>query len=183
MVNCIIGWQCQKINRAKWDAYGLNDHYNVMEPGSGAALDAAITGPYKNREPVLSYYWEPTGLIASLDMTRLQEPAWTQECQDVLDAAVEAEPYESTVGCGYPGDDVHIGVHKSLLDRAPDVVLFLGNMYVGAPKLAELESWKKENDMEWRAAAALYLKENESTWTQWVPGWVADNLKLILLTE
>ena len=31
--NCIIGWQCEKINRAKWHAYGLFDTYNMVEPG------------------------------------------------------------------------------------------------------------------------------------------------------
>ena len=41
-MNCIIGWQCQKINRAKWFAYDLYDTYNVVEPGGGAALKAAI---------------------------------------------------------------------------------------------------------------------------------------------
>ena len=30
VVNCIIGWNCQKIIRAKWHAYGLNDTFNLL---------------------------------------------------------------------------------------------------------------------------------------------------------
>ena len=183
MVNCIIGWQCQKINRAKWVAYGLDADYNVMEPGSGAALDAAITGPYKNQEPVLSYYWEPTSLISTLDMTRLEEPDWTQDCQDALEAAIASEPYESAVGCAYPGDDVHIGVHSGLVDRAPEVTEFLANLFVGAKGLAELEAWKNDNDKEWRDAAVKYLKENESTWKSWITSDAAKKVNKALDEE
>ena len=42
VVNCIIGWSCQKIIRAKWHAYGLVDDLNLLEPGAAAAIDANI---------------------------------------------------------------------------------------------------------------------------------------------
>ena len=183
VVNCIIGWSCQKIIRAKWHAYGLYDHYNVMEPGAAAAIDAAIAGAYQAKEPVLSYYWEPTKLISDLDMTMLEEPEWTQECQDALDKAVEAEPYESTMGCAFPANDVHTGVNAGLVERAPEVVEFLGNMFVGALSLGDLAAWKKENNKEWRDAAVYYLKNNEATWAQWVPSEVAEKVKEALAKE
>ena len=166
--NCIIGWQCQKINQAKWFAYGLYDTFNVTEPGSAAALDANIVGAYEAGEPVLSYYWEPTSIINLRDMTRLEEPLWTAECQAALDLAVEASPYESTTGCGYPGGDVHTGVYSGLVDRAPEVTEFLANFFVGAGDLAVLEEWKLNNDKEWMDAAVKYLNENKDIWTTWI---------------
>ena len=51
MINCILGWKCQRLNRAKWHAYGLFDSYNVAEPGSAGALDAAIKGAYTAGDP------------------------------------------------------------------------------------------------------------------------------------
>ena len=118
--NCIIGWQCQKINRAKWHAYGLFDTYNMAEPGSAGALDASIQGAYDASEPVLTYYWEPTTLVTELNLVRLDEPEWTQECQDAINTGVESTPYESTIGCAYQIWDVHAAVHSSLVERAPD---------------------------------------------------------------
>ena len=174
--NCIIGWECQKINRAKWYAYGLFDTYNMAEPGSAGALDASIVGAYEAGEPVLSYYWEPTTIVNLRDMTRLEEPAWTPECQAALDAAVESSPYQSTIGCGYPFGDVHVGVHSSLVERAPDVTEFLANFFLGANALGTLEVWKIENDVEWRDAAVYYLKNNRDIWTAWITDANADEI-------
>jgi len=183
VVNCIIGWNCQKIIRAKWHAYGLNDSINLMEPGSAGAIDANIVGAYTAGEPVASYYWEPTQLIADLDMTLLEEPAWTQECADAISAAVESEPYESEIGCAFPAFDVHTGVNGSLVERAPEVVDFLGNMFIGALPLGAIATWKKDNKAEWRDAAVYWLKDNEATWTTWVTEDAAKKVKATLAEE
>ncbi|MFQ5859942.1 MAG: glycine betaine ABC transporter substrate-binding protein [Dehalococcoidia bacterium] len=182
-VNCIIGWQCQKIFRAKSFAYGLDEHYNVIEPGSGGAIEANIYGAYQAGEPVLSYYWEPTKLMNDLDMTLLEEPEWNEACHAAIQAAIEAEPYESEVACAEQEYDVHTGVNSSLVERAPEVVDFLGNMFIGALALGDLATWKTENDKEWDEAAIYWLKNNEDTWTQWVPSDVADKVKRALEKE
>jgi glycine betaine/proline transport system substrate-binding protein len=182
-INCIIGWQCQKIFRAKAHAYGLDEHYNVIEPGAAGAIDAGIKGPYQAGEPVLSYYWEPTKLMADLDMTPLEEPEWTEECHAAVQVAIEAEPYESEIGCAEEQYDVHTGVNSGLVERAPEVTEFLGNMFIGALALGDLAAWKTENDVEWDVAAVYWLETNESTWTTWVPSDVAGKVKDALAKE
>ena len=168
LYNCIIGWQCQKLNRAKWFAYGMYDTYNVAEPGSAGALDAQIVGAVTAGEPVLTYYWEPTTIVVEQNLVRLEEPEWTQECQDALTLGVESSPYESTIGCAYPISDVHSGVHSSLVERAPEVTEFLANVFVGALNLGALEVWMTDNDAEFRAVAIHYLKENKDVWSTWI---------------
>jgi ABC-type proline/glycine betaine transport system substrate-binding protein len=168
--NCIIGWQCQKINRAKWFAYGLYDTFDVAEPGTAGALDAAIAGAVLAGEPVLSYYWEPTTIVVEQGLVRLEEPEWTQECQDALDIGVESTPYESTAGCAYPINDVHTAVYGGLVERAPEVTDFLANVFIGALNLGALETWKNENDAEFRDVAIHYLRENKDVWTTWITG-------------
>ena len=182
-VNCIIGWECQKRYRAKALAYGLNEHYNVIEPGSSAALAAAIKGAYDAGEPVLSYYWEPTKLLAELDMVQLEEPPWTQACADAISAGTAAEPYESPIGCHDALDDVHTGVTASLVDRAPEVTEFLGNLFVGSLALEDLAAWKKDNDKEWRDAAVKWLRANEATWSTWITEDARKRMKLFLLEK
>ena len=168
MHSCIIGWQCQKINRAKWYAYGLYDTYNVVEPGGADALKAGIVGPYEAGLPFLSYYWEPTDVVSLRDLTMLEEPTWDAKCQAALDVALAGTPYESTIGCGYPAGDTHTGVHRSLVERAPEVTEFLANLFIGVKPLAELEVWKAEKGREWREAAPKFLRENRDTWTTWI---------------
>ena len=130
-----------------------------------------------------SYYWEPTRLITDYDMTLLEEPAWTSECQAAIDAAIEAEPYESTMGCAFLASDVHTGVSSAFAERAPEVVDFLGKMFVGTLHLADLAAWKQGNNKEWDEAAIYYLKNNEDIWTQWVPADVAAKVKEALVRE
>ncbi len=154
-----------------------------MEPGSAEAIDANIIGAYAAGEPVVSYYWEPTKIIAELDMTLLEEPEWTPECQAAIVAAIESEPYESTIGCAFPVADIHTGVSSAFTDRAPEVVEFLGKMFVGALPLAELAAWKADNDKGWNEAAIYYLRTNEDVWTQWVPADVATQVKASLAQE
>ena len=119
---------------------------------------------------MLSYYWEPTTIVAELGLVRLEEPEWTQECQDALDIGVDSTPYESAIGCAYPISDVHTAVYGGLVERAPEVTEFLGNVFIGALNLGALETWKNENDAEFRDVAIYYLKENRDVWTTWITG-------------
>ena len=172
MINCILGWKCQRLNRAKWHAYGLFDTYNVAEPGSAGALDAAIKGAYTAGDPVLAYYWEPTTIVNELDLYRLEEPEWTQACQDTLNEAtaegVQAPFDTATEACAYQVWDVHTAVHKNLHERAPEVTEFLANVFIGALNVGDLEIWKDENDAEWRDVAVYYLQNYRDTWTSWI---------------
>ena len=180
MINCIIGWKCQRLNRAKWHAYGLFDTYNVAEPGSAGALDAAIKGAYTAGDPVLAYYWEPTTIVNELDLYRLEEPEWTQECQDTLNEAtaegVQAPFDTATEGCAYQVWDVHSAVHSNLQERAPEVTEFLANVFIGALNIGALEVWKDDNDAEWRDVAVYYLQNNRDVWTSWITDDNADEI-------
>ena len=166
--SCLIDWACHKLLAAKWFAYGLYDTYNVTPPGTSGAMDANITGAYVAGEDILAFYWEPSSIISLRDMTRLEEPAWTQTCQDALDVAVVSAPYESTIGCGYAADDIHVGVYSGLVARAPEVTDFLTNLFVGGAPLGTLEVWKIENDKTWQEAGVHYLQTNRDVWTTWI---------------
>ena len=166
--NCILGWECQKVNRAKWHAYDMYTDFNMIEPGGSAALKAAVVAPYEAGEAFVSYYWQPTDVINLRDMIMLEEPAWNQECQDATDLAVESEPYESTLGCHFPISDTHTVVNGEFAKRNPRVIQFLTNYYVDAKPLAEAEAYKAEADVEWVDVAIKYLKENEDVWSTWI---------------
>ena len=82
--NCIAGWVCQAVNESKFEFYGLGETYNLFQPGSGAALASSIVSAYETGDPWLGYYWEPTWVFAQVDLTMLEEPEWTQECEDAI---------------------------------------------------------------------------------------------------
>lgn len=171
LVNCISTWQCAQVNRVKLQAYGLMEHYNILEPGAAAALDSAIVGPYKRGEPVLTYYWEPTWLLGQYDMVQLEEPEYTEECwayvDQVLagDLAVEDVPPEA--GCAYETLGIHHGIHAGLVDRAPDVVEMLDRLFVGTEAMNELAAYM-EVEGATAEETALYFFTRYDHWRDWV---------------
>ena len=168
ILNCILGWQCQKIVRAKWFAYDMYDDFNVVEPGSSAALKAGVVGPYDAGEPFVSYFWHPTAVFNLRDRIMREEPKWTKECDDALTAAVQEEPYESTIGCGFPIGDAHTVVNTAFAERQPYITEFLTNYYVEPKPLAQMEADKMEKELEWVEVAVAYLKANKDTWSTWI---------------
>ena len=80
LVGCLVGWACEIDNEAQVKAYGLEDVIELQNPGAQAALDAHIMGAYEKGEPALFYYWGPTKIAAELDLTRLEQPAYTDAC-------------------------------------------------------------------------------------------------------
>jgi glycine betaine/proline transport system substrate-binding protein len=77
-LNCPTGWTCEGVNSQKLKAYKLTDSYVNFRPGTGAALDAAISSAIQRGKPILFYYWNPTGLMGRHQFTQLQEPATTR---------------------------------------------------------------------------------------------------------
>ena len=168
--SCIPGWQCEKTNNLKIEGYRLDEYYNVFIPGSDAALSASLVGAYAKGEPWFGYYWSPTWVLAKVDMTALEEPAfddklWTEEAK---------------YACEYPLDDNLIVTNINLRDRAPELVEFLGNYRHTTEQMNTMLLYMKENEAEPPEAAIWFLKEYESTWTQWVPSDIADKVKAAL---
>jgi len=73
---CLPGWECEKINMAQLAAYGLDDDYNLINPGSEASLYAGLAGAYEKGEPYITYLWGPTTISGKLDLTLLEEPPY-----------------------------------------------------------------------------------------------------------
>lgn len=168
-VNCIIGWSCQKIMRVKATAYGLDEYFNVLEPGASAGIDAAIAGAYERGEPILSYYWEPTWILGKYDMLQLAEPEYTQECWDAISAATEQDPFDTVdAACAYETYAVNKGVSAGLKERAPAVVEFLDAMFLGTDMVNQLSAYMTENELEADEVAVYYLKNHQEEWSTWV---------------
>jgi len=166
--SCIAGWGCEKINEDKFAAYKLNDTFNLFLPGSGAALVASMAGAYKKGEPWVGYYWAPTWVLGTYDMTPLDEPAY--------DKAI----FESTVKCAYPAVAVNIAVHSSMMEKAPEVVEFLKKYETTQDMANKFLAFMTAEEADTQAAAEWFLKEYEDVWTGWVSSDIAAKVKKAL---
>ena len=181
-VNCIIGWQCQKVQRMKARFYGLDEFYNVMEPGAAAGIDAAIAGAYQRGDPVLSYYWEPTWIVGAYNLTYLEEPAYTPECNAgiqellVMEVSVDELPLLDEA-CAFEEFDIHTGIWSGLRDKAPEVVAFLESMSFGNKTLNELAAYMELEGKTADETAVYFFQNYESKWTQWLPSDAVQKVK------
>ena len=166
--SCIAGWECEKINEEKFKEYGLDDTYNIMLPGSGAALAASMVGAYEKGKPWFGYYWAPTWVLGKLDMTPIEEPPF--------DKAV----WDKNHACAYASVKVNIVVNAEWAEGNPVVVEFLKKYATTQALNNKVLAYMQENKTDTDAAAIWFLKNYESVWTQWVSSSVAAKVKAAL---
>jgi glycine betaine/proline transport system substrate-binding protein len=161
-IGCIPGWECEVINEKKIIAYGLDDTYELVNPGSIAALDAEIIDAFTKKEDILFYYWGPTGLANKLEKelggyVLLDEPAHTAECE-------AAEP---AWGCAYPLAEVLIVMRTEVADAAPDITAFLAKYDFNAGNQVAASDYMAEAATNYEETADWFLQNTEE-WKTWV---------------
>lgn len=169
-INSITGWMCTRINDVRIEAYGLDEYYNVVEPGSAGAETAALAGAQKKHKPVFGYYWSPTALMGMYDWYILEEPEYDPEIFDKMIAAVEDESLRPVdEACAWLSQPLAIFANKDLRAKAPDVVAMLEKMTIGLDRCNKALAWAEENEIQqWEKTAVWFLREYDSVWKSWV---------------
>ena len=163
LYNCPVGWSCEKDNGQKLLAYGLDKSFVNFKPGNGAGLDAAIAGAYEKGQPILFYYWAPTGFLGKYDFTRLEEPKYNEACWKTIKDLTNTKP----CGSAAPSTDLKFGVTTDIADNDAIIAVMSKVKYslAGFNKIiSEISETKKAPAV----IAKEYLKEQGATWTKWV---------------
>lgn len=151
----VAGWSQMKISEEIFAEAGLGDEFNLAIAGSGAALAGTMVGAYEKREAWVGYYWAPTAVLGKLDMVRLK-------------------------GSEFDPADVNILVHKSMLEKAPEVVDFLKNYSTTVADNNEFLAVMDDQELDSEETAIWFLKNKEAVWTEWVDADVAERVKAAL---
>ena len=164
--SCIPGWSCGPINETKFTTYGLDQNFNIILPGSGAALLASMKAAYEKHEPWFGYYWAPTEALGELDMTPVAEPDFNQATWD------------KDKGCAYPAVHVDVMVNTAWKDKQPqDVIDFLSAYHTTTAQNNDFLAYMDEHDASPQDAAVYFLNTYQDTWTKWVSSDVAQKVK------
>lgn len=163
--SCIPGWECEKINIAQLETYGLDDDYDLLNSGSEAGLFAALMGAYEKGEPHITYLWAPTWIAGLLDLTLLEEPPY--------DEAVWNDNY----GCGYAIANINKAAYRELPEMAPELIDLLEKWNLDDKTVGDADKYVSDTGGEYIDAAISFLKNNEDIWTEFVPADVAEKVK------
>lgn len=173
--NCPVGWACEKTNNQKLIAYGLDKDFVNFKPGNGAGLDAAIAGAYEKGQPIVFYYWAPTGFMSRFDFTQLQEPKYNETCYKTLTDPTNPKP----CGSATPSTKLKFGVSNTLpasdainalLSKVQFPLAFFNKV------ISEISDAKKPPAQ----VAKEFLIGQEAIWTKWVPADVAAKVQASL---
>lgn len=180
--DCIAGWECQRVNESKFMYYGLDEHFNRFQPGSGAALATSLVDAYNNGEPWFGYYWAPTWIFAIVDLTMIEEPEYTEECwEQIQDDEGNAT---GEAGCAYPSVRVHKSVNAEFAEEAPEEVLnFIRDYTTTMEQNNEFLLYMHDNDIDDYEVAAIWFLKNNPEWQDWVPVDVAEKVQAALDAE
>ena len=169
LVSCVIGWACEEVNLAQVEGYGLNDHVEIVNPGDGAALNADIYGAYEREEPWLGYQWGTNDPALKLDLVRLEEPAYSDQC------------WFTTKACAYEDATILIAVNPDLPAKAPDVIEMLRKWDFNIDVYKGVVRWRGDNpDATDNETALWWLNSNEAVWSGWVTSDAAAGVKAAL---
>lgn len=172
LVSCVLGWACDGVNTAQVTGYGLDDHIDILRPGDGSALNADLYGSYERQEPWLGYQWGTNAPALVLDLVRLEEPAYSDEC------------WFTTKACAYEDATILIAVVPDILQRAPDVVSMLRNWTFDIDRYKTVASWANDNpDATVNDSALWWLKGNEDVWSTWVTDEALASIQAALASD
>ncbi len=178
LVNCVPGWICEILNAIVLEAYGLDDDYDMINPGSQAGMEASLQGAYNKGEPWLGYYWGPTWISGMLDLTVLEEPEYDPEVFAKMQAASEDESLRPLdEACAYPSSDLFIAGHTGFSDKYPELAEMFGKWKLDTATLGVGLAYMRETGGEPIEASIWFLKNREDVWTKFVPADVANRVK------
>lgn len=173
---CPAGWGCEVVSGNLFNALKLGDTFTLFSPGTGATQKAALTAAYKRKENIAFYYWYPTPLVGSLDLVKLELPAYDKEKHACLTNPNCADPQPSA----YPDNPVFTAVATQFSKDAPKFTEFLSKVAVPLPVMDKVMAHMEETEDEPSDVAKWFLQNESDIWGKWLPADVAARVKAAL---
>lgn len=175
VIGCPSGWACQIITQNLYKAFNMEDAgFNLVDPGSGAALAGAIKKAYNRQEGVLAYYWAPTSLLSELDMVRVDlGPHNAAEFESCIAVANCPDPKPNN----FAVSEIKTVVATDFAKNNPGPMAYLKARTWSAEDFGKVLTYMETEQADGQAAAKWFLKNNEGAWSKWVPADVATKVK------
>lgn len=175
---CPAGWGCQisNTNLMKKGAYDAEGHgFDVIDPGSGAALAATIAKSFHRKEPWFGYYWQPTAVLYKYPMYKLDwgvvhdKKNWDDCISKTPDCA---NPRKN----GWAVSKVHTLVTSRFAGMHPALMEYLNRRNYGLDTVGNVLAYMSDNQANGEDAAYYFLSVYEPVWSQWLP---ADRIRKV----
>lgn len=177
-VTCPAGWGCQVTNGNMFRALKLEEAgFDLLDPGSGAALAGSIAKAYEREKPWFGYYWAPTAVLGKYKMVKVDVGVTDSEhFANCLTQAECADPKPSM----YPPSPVKTLTTEAFAAKSPEAYAYLSKRGYKNAMMNELLAWMENEQADGEIVMEHFLKTQEATWTSWVSEDVAAKVKKAL---
>lgn len=173
LYSCPPGWACELSTSALFEAYDMDETWNLFSPGSGGALDASIARAFTREEPILFYYWGPTAILGKYPAVQLD---LGEAFADVYACNTDPDCADPAGVTAYPSSPAVVGAASWIVDEAPVVAEYFGKVGLTNAQISELLVYGDENQADAAETAENFLRTRQDVWTDWVPAAVAEKV-------
>jgi glycine betaine/proline transport system substrate-binding protein len=142
----------------------LNLPFQVVTGGGEAALITGIGTAFKDKTPLLFYFYTPQWANNKYDLVAVKLPAITETCKK--SAADQGKDHK--YACDYPTDHLLKAISAKLKTKNPGAFKFLEKMNWTAKDQNTVTGYKNQNGMTIDAAAQKWVDDNPTVWQKWL---------------
>ena len=182
IMGCPAGWNCAITVSNLFNALDLEEAgFKLVDPGSGAALAAAIAKAYEREEAWFGYYWAPTAVLGKYEMVKVDFGSGVDEehYNSCISQAECADPKPTM----WPPSAVQSVTTAAFAERAPEAFEYVSKRSFTNAKMNKLLAWMEDNQADGETAAEHFLMSDTATWAAWVSPEIAAKVKDSLLSK
>jgi glycine betaine/proline transport system substrate-binding protein len=142
----------------------LNLPFKVVTGGGEAALITGIDTAFKDKKPLLFYFYTPQWANLKYELVSVKLPDITPTCT----TSAAGQGKDGKYACDYPIDHLLKAISAKLESKNAAVFSFLQKMNWTDKDQNTVTRYKNENGMTIAAAAQKWVNDNPSVWKAWL---------------
>ena len=142
----------------------LNLPFKVVTGGGEAALITAIGNAFKDKSPLLFYFYVPQWANNKYELVSVKLPDVTDAC--TTSAADTGK--DGKYNCDYPTDHLMKVISAKFEATNPGVANFLKKMNWTSTDQNAVTTYKNKDGMTMAAAAGKWVADNQAKWSAWL---------------
>ena len=176
---CPAGWVCQITTGHLFDALKLKQaSFDMIDPGSGAALAGSIAKAYERKQPWFGYYWSPTAVLGKYKMVQVD-----------FGSGIDAEHFRQCItkeDCTtpkvtmFPPGPVYTVTTEAFATRAPKAYQYVSQRSYTNQQMNGLLAWIEDNQADGEESMEYFLNQYPNVWKKWVSSQAANSIEKAL---
>jgi len=142
----------------------LNLPFQVVTGGGEAALITGIGTAFKDKTPLLFYFYTPQWANNKYPLVNVKLPAITPACT----ASAAGQGKDGKYACDYPTDHLMKAISAKLEQKNPAAFSFLEKMKWTDKDQNTVTGYKNQDGMTIDAAAQKWVNDNPTVWQAWL---------------